>query len=532
MNAVDWGIVTLYLAGMLLLAAWLGRAQRASKDYFLAGNAMGPGALAASTIATQCSTNSLLGAPAFVGFTLGGGLVWLQYELAVPLAMAALLFLVVPARRSGITSIYAILESRLGSASRRTASASFLLFRGVATGVTIYGIALVLALIMDIGFAWAVALLMGVTLVYDLLGGLRAVVVSDVLQLGLLAGTVLVALALLAGTVPVSDWFAARTDTLVNDWGTTGNSYGFWPMLIGGFFLYSAYYGCDQSQTQRLLAARSASDTARVLVLNGVLRFPLVLAYCLLGLALAAYASTDPEFITSLPRTDAGSPNYNLVFPSYVLSHFAPGFVGLVMVGLIAAAMSSIDSAINSLSAATVEDFIAPFTDLSPAQGLLVSRLTTLFWGLATVLFSFQVERIAPTVLEAINKVGSMANGPLLALFCCALWIPRWGQRAALIGFAAGLGANLCAAFALPELSWLWWNVLGWAVALVVAGLLGRGQAQRCAPMDSSTTTTQAAPAPSPDYPDAHRRRDLFLLAAMALLIVLIALAFDRIGNG
>ncbi len=133
MSLVDWIVLLVYLSGMLALAMYIGRRQRSTRDYFLAGNGMSSGSLAASTIATQCSTNSLLGAPAFVGFTLGGGMLWLQYELAVPLAMAALVWLIVPARQAGVTSIYEILEVRLGVASRRLASASFLLFRGIAT---------------------------------------------------------------------------------------------------------------------------------------------------------------------------------------------------------------------------------------------------------------------------------------------------------------------------------------------------------------------------------------------------------------
>ena len=118
MHLIDWSVVALYLATMLGLAGWLGRRQRSGGDYFLAGRGMASGSLAASTLATQCSTNSLLGAPAFVGFTVGGGMVWLQYELAVPLAMAALIFLIVPARQMGVVSIYEILELRLGRESR------------------------------------------------------------------------------------------------------------------------------------------------------------------------------------------------------------------------------------------------------------------------------------------------------------------------------------------------------------------------------------------------------------------------------
>ena len=225
-------------------------------------------------------------------------MVWLQYELAVPLAMAALVFLIVPARQAGVVSIYEILEQRLGRKSRLLASGCFLLFRAVATGVTIYGVTLILSELLDVDYILAVSLLMGVTLLYDLLGGMRAVVISDVLQLVLLSATVLASLILLGDATQWS-YFSAHERTAVfnNSWGLDGEDYGFWPMLIGGFFLYAAYYGCDQSQTQRVLSAKSDSESQRVLVLNGLFRFPLVLSYCFLGLGLAAFASQNAEFV-------------------------------------------------------------------------------------------------------------------------------------------------------------------------------------------------------------------------------------------
>jgi SSS family solute:Na+ symporter len=145
-------------------------------------------------------------------------------------------------------------------------------------------------------------------------------------------------------------------------------------------------------------------------------------------------------------------------------------------VGLFAAAMSSIDSALNSLSASTVEDFIARFRECSERQLFIYSKLATLGWGLFAVLFSFQVESIAPTVLEAINKVGSMANGPLLGLFSIAVFLPALGQRAAIGGFLGGLLCNMLVWKLLPDVSWLWWNVIGcgaaWLIALVIAAIL------------------------------------------------------------
>jgi SSS family solute:Na+ symporter len=474
MTTLDWLVIGFYLLGMLALAVYLGRRQASRSDYYLGANRLPSWTLATSIIATQCSTNSLLGAPAFVGFVLGGGMLWLQYELAVPLAMLALCLLFMPIRRSGVISIYGYLEQRLGLESRLLASGCFLFFRGVATGVTVYGVASVISLVTGTAYTTSVLILMGITIAYDTLGGMRAVVISDVAQMLLLTGAVLFTLF---GLAPLLlDHYpdlAQRRDTLVPDWGiSSGNNYGFWPMLLGGFFLYTAYYGCDQSQAQRLLAASDERETRRILAMNGIFRFPLVLAYCLVGLGLAAYALEHGDFIAALPSTADGNANLNLVFPAYVAREFAPGLAGLAIVGLFAAAMSSIDSALNSLSASTIEDFVARFRPLEERRLFLASKLATLFWGLFAIVFSYQVERIAPTVLEAINKVGSMANGPLLALFCVAVFTPGAGQRAAITGFCAGLCANLFAWLWLPYLSWLWWNPLGFFVALTATLLM------------------------------------------------------------
>ena len=363
MSALDWSIVVAYLLGMLVLAVVVGRTQKDKRDYYLGGNNLSSFSLATSTIATQCSTNSLLGAPAFVGFAAGGGMLWLQYELAVPLAMLALMYLLVPLRRKGVVSVYEFLDDRLGHGARLLASGCFLFFRGVATGVTVYGVALVLTLLLDISYTTAVVVLMGVTIAYDVLGGLRAVVISDVVQMILIVAAVIASLLWLVGeTSFLGPAVADRVTAIDLDMGlSNNNNYGLWPMLIGGFFLYCAYYGCDQSQAQRVLAARSEEDTRKVLLYNGLLRFPLVLLYCLLGLGLASYSLENEGLLNALPFQADGSRNFNLVFPVFVLQEFPAGLVGLVMAGVFAAAMSSIDSALNSLSAATIEDFVREF---------------------------------------------------------------------------------------------------------------------------------------------------------------------------
>lgn len=533
MSTLDWWVMGLYLAGMLLMAAYLGRKHTNKQDYFLAGQDMPNWALAHSIIATQCSSNSVLGAPAFVGFAVGGGLVWLQYELAVPLAMLWLCVLFVPIRKAGVISVYQVLEQRLGRESRLLASGCFLLFRGVATGVILYGVASVVAMLTGVSFAVAVALIMVITLVYDVLGGLRAVVISDVIQALLLLAAVLLGLIYLADLL-VANWsqLEARAQPLSNDWGLqSGNTYGFWPMLFGGLFLYVAYYGCDQSQAQRLLASRSVAATQKVLMLNGLMRFPLVLSYCLLGLGLAAYQLEHPQFISQLPLTAAGAPNINLAFPAFVLQQFPAGVVGLVMVGLLAAAMSSIDSALNSLSACTLEDFLGPQLSLSEQQWYRLARVVTLLWGLLVVGFSFQVEQIAPTVLEAINKIGSMANGPLLALFVLALWRPSVGQRAAIIGFALGLVTNLMVSLWLPGVSWLWWNPIGFVAsitaALLAAFLLALRLGEKAEPPAVNQTNVQNTIMQNNEAGQMPQKAVVLPLLAMTLFILSVCAALQ-----
>ncbi|WP_439107324.1 sodium:solute symporter family transporter [Congregibacter sp.] len=479
MTALDWWVIGAYLLAMLALAAWLGRSQYSEREYYLGGGLPAP-ALATSILATQCSTNSLLGAPAFVGFAAGGGMLWLQYELAVPLAMLGLAFLFPAVHRSGVISIYAFLEQRIGRAARLTASASFLFFRGIATGVTVYGVASVLSLITGIGYIPAVAMLMGATISYDVMGGMRAVVVSDVLQMLLLIAAVVVSLIWLAPDLwEQADALAQRSHPLVNDWGLSGETnFGFWPMLFGGLFLYMAYYGCDQSQAQRLLAASNERDLNKILVFNGLLRFPLVLAYCLLGLGLAAYALQRPEFIAELPVTASGAPNLNMVFPAFVLREFAPGLAGLAIVGLFAAAMSSIDSALNSLSASTLEDFMPANGPNTERRRFLQSKIVTLCWGVFAVGFSFSVEHIASTLLESINKVSSLINGPLLGLFIVAILLPGTRSSAAVVAFAVGIALNLALWKLMPEVSWLWWNLTGCIATLGLTALsVGAGKA-------------------------------------------------------
>jgi SSS family transporter len=474
LNLLDWFIIILYLAAMIGLSFFLARGQKTARDYYLGGNKTAPLPIALSTMATQCSTNSLLGAPAFVAFAAGGGIIWLQYELAVPFAMIILMAVIFPVfRRLNLISLYAYLEKRFDRRTRTAISILFQFLRAFSTGVTVYGIGLVLMVCLDLPFWAAVLLLGGITVLYDVLGGMRAVIWSDVIQVGVLftaiIAAVAVAISLVGGLDEVFAQFNPQRLQAV-DFGHhglgDGRTFAFWPMLVGGLFLYLSYYGCDQTQAQRELSTRSVDDTRQALFLDGMLRFPLVASYCFLGVCLGAYAMVHPEFVAGLPLNENGTANYNLAVPIFVLQHFPHGLIGLVMVGLVAAAMSSLDSTLNALSALSMQDLVKSFAkkDFSLRTEMLLSKMLTVFWGMVCLTFSFYVGDVSQTIIESVNKIGSLINGPLLAVFLMGMLSRRVNGQGALLGLIVGFSGNLWLWRYAPDISWLWWNVIGFLV--------------------------------------------------------------------
>ena len=482
LSLTDWLVIPGYLMFLIGFAWWLSRRQESREDYYVGGRKVGAWPVALSIMATQCSTNSILGAPAFVAFAAGGGLVWLQYELAVPLAMIGLMLFMMPLfRHLRLVSVYAYLERRFDLATRLTLSGLFLFVRAFATSVTVYSIAIVIDLITGLGFFWSVILLGAFTVVYDVLGGIRGVIYSDVMQLVILVLVLLMLFFMLmdsnGGLFAMLDGLDAERRQTLNFTAHglgDGETFAFWPMLFGGFFLYLSYYGCDQSQVQRTLSTENIDGSNQALFLNGLLRFPLVLLYCLVGVGIAGYAAANPDFINSLPR-NGDAPEFNLAVPLYMINSLPVGLVGLSMVALFAAAMSSLDSVINSLSATTMEDFVRRYhgSGWSEHQELVYSRSITAAWGVITLIMAFYVGDIADTVLEAINQIGSLANGSILAVFALGLLTVRATGIGAISGLLLGIAVNVCLWLFVPSVSWLWWNVIGFAVTFTTGFLLG-----------------------------------------------------------
>jgi SSS family transporter len=479
MSKLDLVIVVASLVGLVVFAGWLAGRQRRTTDYYLGGGRLPAWALGLSLAANQVSAISLVGAPAFVALSPGGGLAWLQYEMAVPLAMACLVVWGVPVlRRAGGAEVYAAVERRLGQGARRTLAGFFLLGRGLGAGVILLASARVVAACSGWSVETSVLVVGTVAVGYTALGGLIADVFSDVVQFGLLWSATVVATGALwirlgGGVHALVDVDPDRLAVLrftAHGLGD-GATYAFWPMLIGGFFLYLSYYGCDQTQAQRILAAADENRARRALAVGALVRFPLVLTYCVFGVMLAAFLAATPEFASRF----ADRPADDLV-PLFLVTYVPAGILGVVVAGILAAALSSVDSAFNSLSAVTIEEIL-------PADGFESSRLAwarriTVLWGMFSMGSALWFSRWGETTIEIVNRVGSALYGPVLAVFLLAWRSRRADGRSAVAGAFVGLACNLALARFAPGVSWLWWNVVGCAVALGVGSAFGRATAQ------------------------------------------------------
>jgi SSS family solute:Na+ symporter len=474
MNTLDWFIIIFYLCGMIGLSIFLGRSQSNEEDYFVGGRKLSWWAVGLSTMATQTSAISFISIPAFVALKEGGGLTWLQYELAVPLAIILVMVFLIPFfRKLKLVSVYEYLEWRFGSSVRYLVSGIFLISRGLATGVGVYASGIVLSVCLGIPL-WLTILIIGVvTVIYDTIGGITAVVYSDVIQMVVLVSGIIVCIVFAADIVGgLDDVWASfpKVRRIAIDPSTglesTSASVPFWAFLFGGIFLYTSYYGTDQSQVQRELSAATTADTKKSLLLNGFVRFPLTALYVLLGIVMLAVYEYSPALNAGVP---SNKPDY--LVPQFILLYLPQGVRALIFASLLSAAMSSLDSALNSLSASTVHDFIAPRLK-NKDRLLLVSKLTTVSWGIIITGFAFLVGSISETVIESINKIGSAFFGPILAAFVVGVLSQKASARSITAGILAGVGFNLLLWLTTPGVYWMWWNMTGFLIAAGVSFLL------------------------------------------------------------
>ena len=476
MNYLDYSIVGIYMAGLLYMG-YAVAGDGSKQSYFLGGRSFGWAPLTLSTMATQLSAISFISAPAFVGLREGGGMLWLGFEFGVPLAMLVLMTTVIPALyRSGVVSIYEFLEKRFGVSTRVLLSTVFQISRAFATGIMVYILAIILESVLRISYFQTIVIIGAVTIIYSSQGGMKAVVWGDVIQMIMIMIGLVICVGF--GFHHIGGWevftsnldYERLTAVKFDSFGFSGDEFGFWPLVMGGMFLYASYYGCDQTQVQRAMSAKSEYTLRQMLLANGLARFPITLLYCFLGLLIGTLATVNPEFLASIPEDEPDK-----MMPIFIRDFLPNGVIGILVIAIFSAAMSSLSSTVNSLTAVTMEDIVSRvWTIPSDKTYGWVSKLVCVIWGLAVLGLSVFAGGIADTIIEAINKVGSVFYGPIFALFIIAIFDKHTNVVGANVGLLSGVLFNIYLWQFQPGVFWLWWNLIGFVVTVVSSVLVSK----------------------------------------------------------
>ncbi|MCX8124605.1 MAG: sodium/solute symporter [Spirochaetes bacterium] len=472
MALIDWVIIVVYSICVVGIGYVVGKRQKNQADYYVASQKASSWLTGASLAANQVSAISLIGVPAFIAMKQNGGLTWLQYELALPLSMIFLILFVIPTFRSYKSfSIYEWLHRRFGLSTRVILAIVFLLSRSLATGVAIVATSYVVSVLIGINLYISIIAISLVSLIYTSIGGILADIYTDVIQFIVLLFSTTIFCIVIIYVINGHVWYIIDYQRLkiinYSSVGITdGNTFTLAPMLCGGLFLYISYYGFDQSQAQRFLSCENINAAQNAAIINIMLRFSIVLLYSFLGFLLLLLLSIDTTLQTILSNKKP-----DMLVPVFIKHYIPSGLKGVVVSGILAASMSSMDSAINSLSAITYNDVIKmiyPKVDfINDKTKLLISRLLTIVWGIITTLFAVNFAGSSETVVELVNKIGSLLYGPICAVFIVGMISnKKIHQSTVVAGFITGILVNVYIWQFLPSVSWMWWNVTGFFAAI------------------------------------------------------------------
>jgi len=473
LHPLDLVVILLYLVGVMAVGWHFSRRQRNLRDYFLSGRDTPWWALMGSIVATETSTVTFISVPAFAFATNargeGGNFTFLQLVFGYLIGRLIIVALFLPLYFKGeLFTVYQVLDQRFSGRVKRAAASLFLATRSVADGIRLFATALVLAALT--GWADPVSILVigGVTILYTYLGGMAAVIWTDVMQLAVYLAGAVVAAFILLGEIPggwgevLAAGQASGKFRLFDFTLSLARGYTFWAGLVGGAFLTTATHGTDQLMVQRYLCARSPRQAMAALLASGAVILGQFALFLLIGEMLFVFYRHFP----TLPAEVAA--RADRVFPHFIVTQLPHGLVGLVIAAIFAAAMSTLSASLNSLSASSVTDFYKPL--LAPARDeahyLRVSRWVTAGWGAVQMLVALLAIQMEQRVVDAVLAVASFTNGPILGLFFLGVLARRVGPRGALVGVVTGIAVMLFVWLRLP-VSWQWYVLIGSTVTFV-----------------------------------------------------------------
>lgn len=479
--ALDVAIVVLYLVGTTLLGIRLGRRQRDLSSYFVGDRNVAWWLVLVSIVATETSTVTFLSVPGVAFKPDGGNLAFLQLAFGYVLGRCLIAWLLLPQYMRGeLLTAYQLLRERFDARVQRTASGLFLITRTLADGLRL----MLTALLLQTFTGWSIevsVLVMGLTtVVYTYLGGMQAVIWTDLIQFVVYILGAVVAAGFILFLIPGGlDTYwdvgnAAGKFQLINLSPDPAQELTLWTGLIGGAFFTMASHGADQLMVQRYLCSRSLGQARLALISSGFVVLVQFLLFLLIGVGLFVLLQEG-----QLPLPEGFNPNRRTdqVFGIFIVDQLPVGLVGLVIAAVLAAAMSTLSSSLNSSANAFVVDFCRPL--LCPgareADYLFLAKIMTAFFGLAQMVVAL-VGLSLPSeggVVRQVLTVAGFTTGMILGLFVLGRMRNPVHSGAALVGLVAGFGAVL--AVWLPSvwgttlLAWPWYAPIGAGVTVLVA---------------------------------------------------------------
>lgn len=448
---------------------------RSLDSYLLAGRDLPWWAILGSIVATETSTATVLSVP---GLAFGpSGMTFLQLSFGYIIGRMLVARVLLPLYFDGrLSSAYEVLERRFGMPARRSASLLFLITRNLGDGLRLYLAALVIQQLVGWPFAWSVIVMGATTIVYTYVGGMRSVVWNDCLQFVIYMVGGVAAVFVIAGHVPdgwTGVWqFADAHDKLrIIDWRFSWNQpYTIWAGLIGGAILTLGTHGTDQMMVQRYLSARNQRDASRAIVASGVVVLVQFALFLFIGVELAAYYASRPD--VTFTRTDQ-------VFAHFIVNVFPTntGLVGLMLAAILAAAMSTLSSSLNSSASAVINDFYLPRrTPVPDGHSLALTRGFTIVFGIVQMGIGYLALYLSSAVVDNALTIAGFSAGLLLGVFALGTLSRSVTQRAALTGAAIGLVTLLGLQFGLPSIGWprlaYPWLAMAGSTTTVLTGLI------------------------------------------------------------
>ena len=461
-GALNWAILGLYLVANIYLGFALSKRVETAEDFYVGRRNTPWWAIGISVVATYVSALSFLGGPAWV---YSENLAVIAIHMNYPLVIFIVITFFLPFfYNSGVASIYEYQEKRFGPASRSIMSGIFLISQALTSAAILYATSLVLQFITGIDVIAAIIIVSIIALIYTIMGGIAAVIWTDVIQAGvLLVGTIVILFAIISELpVPVVELLSTLKDTGK----TTTLDFSFdlskeatvWSGIIAMTLFHTTVYGANQMMVQRTLAAKNIGDAKKSFLMMGYVAFFIYWLFMFLGLLFYGYYE-GREF-----------ENGNTIILQFAADYGLPGLMGIIAAAVIAASMSSLDSSLNSMATVSTVDFYQRYfkRNESSKHYLMVSRCITLIWAAAIVGPAILYSRSEGSILQTISQVGAYFVGAKLSMYGLGFFSKQATERGVLVGVFVGFVVIWIVA-SKTDIAWPWYCLIGGLVNVVVA---------------------------------------------------------------